>query len=268
MGLVSGKVAMVTGAGSGIGRACAKKLADEGAKVVVTDIDSEGMAITTSAIEAAGGTAFAFAQDVTDENAWVTVLELVKDCCNGLNILVNNAGIGIGGPIVEMSFEDWRRQNAINLDGVFLGTKHCIPMIHDSGGGSIVIMSSIAGLRGSPGLAGYGASKGGVRLFAKSAALECANAGLNVRVNSVHPGIIDTPIWTKFSAQGLIPGGNSINPDVLASDTVARRAGQPEEIADGVLYLASDLASYVNGSELIIDGGLTAGRYQLTSRDE
>ena len=97
MGLVSGKVAMVTGAGSGIGRACANKLADEGAKVVVTDIDSEGMAITASAKEAAGGTAFAFAQDVTDENAWVTVLELVKDCCNGLNILVNNAGIGIGG---------------------------------------------------------------------------------------------------------------------------------------------------------------------------
>lgn len=264
MGLVSGKVAMVTGAGSGIGRACAKKLADEGAKVVVTDIDSEGMAITASAIEAAGGTAIAFAQDVTNENAWVTVLELVKDRYNGLNILVNNAGIAIGGSLLAMSLEDWRRQNAINLDGVFLGTKHCIPLIHESGGGSIVIMSSIAGLRGSPGLAGYGASKGGVRLFAKSAALECANAGLNVRVNSVHPGIIDTPIWTKISAQGLIPGGNAINPDVLASDTVARRAGQPEEIADGVLYLASDLATYVNGSELIIDGGLTAGRYQLT----
>ena len=128
-------------------------------------------------------------------------------------------------------------------------------------------MSSVAGLRGSPGLAGYGASKGGVRLFAKSAALECANTGLNVRVNSVHPGIIDTPIWTKISDQGLVPGGNAINPDVLASDTVAHRAGRPQEIADGVLYLASDLAAYVNGSELVIDGGLTAGRDRLASRD-
>ena len=124
MGLVSGKIAMVTGAGSGIGRACAKKLADEGAKVVITDIDGEGMANTASAIEAAGGTAFAFAQDVTDENAWVTVLELVKDRYDGLNILVNNAGIGIGGPLLEMSLEDWRRQHAINHDGVFLGTEH------------------------------------------------------------------------------------------------------------------------------------------------
>ena len=267
MGLVSGKVAMVTGAASGIGRACAKTLADEGAEVVVTDIDSEGMEATVSNIEGAGGTAFALAHDVTDENAWMAVLETVKDRYGGLNILVNNAGIGIGGPLLEMSLEDWRRQNAINLDGVFLGTKHSIPLIHESGGGSIIIMSSVAGLRGSPGLAGYGASKGGVRLFAKSAALECANTGLNVRVNSVHPGIIDTPIWTKISAQGLIPGGNAINPDVLASDTVAHRAGRPQEIADGVLYLASDLAAYVNGSELVIYGGLTAGRDRLASRD-
>ena len=267
MGLVSGKVAMVTGAASGIGRACAETLADEGAEVVVTDIDGEGMETTVSNIEGAGGTAFALAHDVTDEDAWVTVLETVKDRYGGLNILVNNAGIGIGGPLLEMSLEDWRRQNAINLDGVFLGTKHSIPLIHESGGGSIIIMSSVAGLRGSPGLAGYGASKGGVRLFAKSAALECANAGLNVRVNSVHPGIIDTPIWTKISAQGLVPGSNAINPEVLASDTVAHRAGRPQEIADGVLYLASDLAAYVNGSELVIDGGLTAGRDRLASRD-
>ena len=267
MGLVSGKVAMVTGAASGIGRACAKTLADEGAEVVVTDIDSEGMETTVSNIEGAGGTAFALAHDVTDEDAWMAVLETVKDRYGGLNILVNNAGIGIGGPLLEMSLEDWRRQNAVNLDGVFLGTKHSIPLIHESGGGSIIIMSSVAGLRGSPGLAGYGASKGGVRLFAKSAALECANAGLNVRVNSVHPGIIDTPIWTKISAQSLVPGSNAINPEVLASDTVAHRAGRPQEIADGVLYLASDLAAYVNGSELVIDGGLTAGRDRLASRD-
>ena len=120
-------------------------------------------------------------------------------------------------------------------------------------------MSSVAGLRGSPGLAGYSASKGGVRLFAKSAALECAAEGLNVRVNTVHPGIIDTPIWTKLPSGGLSGGANTIDPEALAAATVAHRPGRPQEIADGVLYLASDLSSYVNGSELVIDGGMMAG---------
>lgn len=259
MGLVDGKVAMVTGGGSGIGRACAETLAREGARVVVTDIDAEGMAETLSAIEAAGGEAISLSHDVTDEDAWITVVGEVQSRLGGLHILVNNAGIGIGGPLLEMSLEDWRRQNAINLDGVFLGTKHCIPAIHGSGGGSIIIMSSVAGLRGSPGLAGYSASKGGVRLFAKSAALECAAAGLDVRVNSVHPGIIDTPIWTKILSNGLGGGANAIDPEGLAATTVAKRAGRPQVIADGVLYLASDLSSYVNGSELVIDGGMMAG---------
>lgn len=259
MGLVDGKVAMVTGGGSGIGRACAETLAREGARVVVTDIDSGGMAETLFAIEAAGGAALSLAHDVTDEDAWRAVLGEVQAQLGGLHILVNNAGIGIGGPLLEMSLEDWRRQNAINLDGVFLGTKHGIPAIHASGGGSIIIMSSVAGLRGSPGLAGYSASKGGVRLFAKSAALECAAADLNVRVNTVHPGIIDTPIWTKLPSGGLSGGANAIDPEALAGATVAKRAGRPQEIADGVLYLASDLSSYVNGSELVIDGGMMAG---------
>jgi len=259
MGLVDGKVAMVTGGGSGIGRACAETLAREGARVVITDIDTQGMAGTVEAIEAAGGSALSLAHDVTDEAAWRDVLETVQAKLGGLHILVNNAGIGIGGPLLEMSLEDWRRQNAINLDGVFLGTKHGIPLIDRSGGGSIIIMSSVAGLRGSPGLAGYSASKGGVRLFAKSAALECAAAGLKVRINTVHPGIIDTPIWTKIRSGGLSGGANTINPDTRAATTAAQRSGRAEEVADGVLYLASDLSSYVNGSELVIDGGMTAG---------
>jgi NAD(P)-dependent dehydrogenase (short-subunit alcohol dehydrogenase family) len=259
MGLVSGKIALVTGGASGLGRACAETLAREGAQVVVTDIDTDGMAATVANIEAAGGTAFSLGHDTTDEDAWQSVLAEVKSRCGGLHILVNNAGIAIGGSLLEMTLEDWRRQNAVNLDGVFLGTKHAIPLIDQSGGGSIIIMSSIAGLRGSPGLAGYGASKGAVRLFSKSAALECAAAGLKVRVNSVHPGIIDTPIWTKIPMGGLGGGANTIDPEALAGATVAHRAGRPQEIADGVLYLASDLASYVTGSELIIDGGITAG---------
>ncbi len=269
MGLLDDKVAMITGGGSGIGRACAETLAREGAQVVVTDIDAEGMAGTVDSIQGQGGSAFALPHDVTEESVWREVIEETRARCGGLHILVNNAGIGIGGSLLEMSLEDWRRQNAINLDGVFLGTKHAIPAIHNSGGGSIIIMSSVAGLRGSPGLAGYSASKGGVRLFAKSAALECAGAGLKVRVNSVHPGIIDTPIWTKLPARGLSPaaGGraNAIDPEALAAATVAHRAGRPQEIADGVLYLASDLSSYVNGSELIIDGGMMAGGANRTA---
>ncbi len=265
MGLVSGKVAMVTGGASGIGRACSETLAREGAQVVITDIDGDGMAATVASIEAAGGSALCLHHDVTDEDAWRTVLAEVKSRCGGLNILVNNAGIAIGGPLLEMTLEDWRRQNAINLDGVFLGTKHGIPLIDQSGGGAIVILSSVAGLRGAPGLAGYSASKGGVRLFAKSAALECAAAGLKVRVNSVHPGIIDTPIWTKMPPGTLTGGANAINPEDLAATTVAKRAGRPQEIADGVLYLSCDLSSYVNGSELVVDGGMMAGTGSRTA---
>ena len=236
--------ALVTGAGKGIGRACAIALAEAGADLIIVSRTKNDLSSVEKAIKKLKSKCTSIACDVTNYEEIKELFSQIKK----LDILVNNAGIGIGDPLLEMSLEDWRRQNAINLDGVFLGTKHSIPLIHESGGGSIIIMSSVAGLRGSPGLAGYGASKGGVRLFAKSAALECANAGLNVRVNSVHPGIIDTPIWTKISAQGLVPGGNAINPDVLASDTVAHRAGRPQEIADGVLYLASDLAAYVNGS--------------------
>ncbi|MBT3371206.1 MAG: glucose 1-dehydrogenase [Rhodospirillaceae bacterium] len=265
MGLLDGKVAMITGGGSGIGRACAETLAREGAQVVVTDIDDDGMAATVDQILAQDGNAFALPHDVTDEDVWRGVIEEVRSRCGGLHVLVNNAGIGIGGSLLDMSLEDWRRQNAINLDGVFLGTKHAIPAIHNSGGGSIIIMSSVAGLRGSPGLAGYSASKGGVRLFAKSAALECAGAGLKVRVNSVHPGIIDTPIWTKLPSGGLSGGANAIDPEALAAATVAHRAGLPQEVADGVLYLASDLSSYVNGSELVIDGGMMAGGANRTA---
>jgi NAD(P)-dependent dehydrogenase (short-subunit alcohol dehydrogenase family) len=258
MALLDGKVALVTGGASGIGRACAETLAREGAKLVVTDIDEAGMADTAAAIEAAGGSTLTLSHDVTDEAAWTAVLRETESKFGGLNVLVNNAGIGIGGPLLEMNLADWQRQNAVNMDGVFLGTKHGIPLIDRSGGGSIIIISSLAGLRGSAGLAGYSASKGGVRLFAKSAALECAACGFDVRVNSVHPGIIDTPIWTKISGAGLIPGANALDPEVLAQATIAGRAGQPQEVADGVLYLASGMSSYVNGSELVIDGGLYA----------
>ena len=257
MGLLDNKIALITGGASGIGRASAEVLAREGAAVVVTDIDASGLEETVSAIRSNGGKAEAMDQDVTSEDGWRTVFSQIKSNHGGLHVLVNNAGIAVGGPLWEMSLEDWRKQNAVNIDGVFLGTKHGIPIIHESGGGSIIIMSSIAGLRGAPNLAGYSASKGAVRLFAKSAALECAAAGLNVRVNSVHPGIIDTAIWGKMMPES--GGANRLDPHAIGSMTPSGRAGDAHEIADGVLYLASELSSYVNGSELVIDGGMMAG---------
>ena len=259
MGQVDGKVAIVTGGASGIGAAAAETLAREGAKVLVTDIDDRMGAEVVARIEAAGGQAFFRQQDVTDEALWPEIIAAAVERYGRLDTMVANAGVGIGGLIVEMSLADWRRQTAINLDGVFMSVKFSIPAIAKSGGGSIIITSSVAGLRGSAGLAGYCATKGGVRLFAKAAAMECAAMGVNIRVNSVHPGIIDTPIWGKIPAGA--PGHNApIDPNAMAMISVPLgRAGLAQDIANGVLYLSSDLSSYVTGSELVIDGGMTAG---------
>jgi NAD(P)-dependent dehydrogenase (short-subunit alcohol dehydrogenase family) len=163
--------------------------------------------------------------------------------------------------ITEMSLSDWRRQTAINLDGVFLSVKHCLPAMRKTGGGSVIMMSSLAGLRGAAGLSGYCATKGGVRLFAKAIAMECATFGDGIRVNSVHPGIIDTPIWGKIPTEATGAGQNApIDPEERAKLAAPLgRAGHAEEIAQGVLYLASDASRYVTGTELVIDGGMNAG---------
>ncbi|MGZ3315479.1 MAG: glucose 1-dehydrogenase [Caulobacteraceae bacterium] len=258
-GRVDGKVALVTGGASGIGRGCAERLAAEGAFAVVTDVQDAKGAETVAAIKAAGGKAEYIHHDVTDEAAWEGVIGEIKARHGRLDILVNNAGIGIAGSVIEMSLADWRRQTAINLDGVFLGVKHSIPLMRLSGqGGSIINMSSVAGLKGAPTLAGYCATKGGVRLFTKSVAMECANAKDGIRVNSVHPGIIETPIWLSILPTGA-PGTNS-PPDLDAMSTMAVPLGVkgfPEDIANGVLWLASDESRYVTGAELVIDGGLS-----------
>jgi NAD(P)-dependent dehydrogenase (short-subunit alcohol dehydrogenase family) len=155
-----------------------------------------------------------------------------------------------------MSLADWRRQTAVNLDGVFLSVKYAVPAMRHDGGGSIIITSSTAGLRGSAGLAGYCATKGGVRLFAKAVAMECAVEANGIRVNTVHPGVIDTPIWTKLPVSA---GSNApIDPNQVAKAGVPLgRAGQAQDIANGVLFLASDASSYMTGAELVIDGGMT-----------
>ena len=254
---IDGKVALVTGAASGIGAACAETLARAGAKVIATDIDGNRGEVLARKIVDAKGEAVFLDQDVTDEARWPQVIAAAETRYGRLDIVVANAGIGIMVPLEHMTLSDWRRQQSINLDGVFLTVKHAIPALRRAGGGSIVLMSSIAGLRGSVGLAGYCATKGGVRFFAKAVALDCAAVGDNIRVNSVHPGVIDTPIWTK-----LPPGANApLDPNKIAEATVPiGKAGQAEDIANGVLFLCSDASSHMTGSELVIDGGMTAGR--------
>jgi len=261
MGQVQGKVAIVTGGASGIGAASAETLAREGARVVLTDLDDARGEALAERIRAKGGEALYLHQDVTEETRWPEVVGEAVHRFGGLHILVSNAGIGIMGLTVDMSLADWRRQMAVNVDGVFLSVKHSIPAMRRSGGGSIILMSSVAGLRGSAGLAGYSATKGAVRLFAKSVALECAGARDGIRVNSVHPGIIETPIWEKLPA-GLAGGRNApIDAKQLAAAGVPLGvAGQAQDIADGVLFLASDASRHMTGSELVIDGGMTAGR--------
>jgi len=256
---VEGKVALVTGGASGIGRGCAERLAEEGAIVVITDVQEEMGAETVSNIDSAGGKAEFMSHDVTDESQWQQVIEAIKSAHGRLDILVNNAGIAIGGSIVDMPLEDWQRQQAINLDGVFLGVKHSIPLMRDTGGGSIINMSSVAGLKGAASLAAYNATKGGVRLFTKGVALECGQSRWNIRVNSVHPGIINTPIWTKVNPEFLPEGENAVDVDGMAELGVPTGVlGQPLDIANGVLFLASDESQYITGTELVIDAGISA----------
>ncbi len=256
MGQVQGKVAIVTGGASGIGASCAATLAREGAKVVVTDLDDAGGQAVVARI---GSTSAVFLhQDVSLEESWPSVIEAAERGFGRLDVMVANAGIGIMCRAVEMSLADWRRQTAVNLDGVFLSVKYAVPAMRRAGGGSIVIMSSVAGLRGSAGLAGYCATKGGVRLFAKAVAMECAAAGDNIRINTVHPGVIDTPIWTKLP--GSTRRNTPIDPHEVAKAGVPLgRAGDAQDIANGVLFLASDASSYMTGAELVIDGGMTGG---------
>jgi NAD(P)-dependent dehydrogenase (short-subunit alcohol dehydrogenase family) len=258
MGQVEGKVAIVTGGASGIGAACATTLAREGAKVVITDIDEAGAQAVVGKIVAAGGEAICLHQDVSIEEEWPGVIEAAERRFGQLNVMMANAGIGILCKAIEMSLADWRRQTAINLDGVFLSVKYAVPAMRRAGGGSIIITSSVAGIRGSAGLAGYCATKGGVRLFAKAVAMECAAEGDGIRINTVHPGVIDTPIWTKISGSA---GRNvPIDPNEVAKAGVPLgRAGQAQDIANGVLFLASDASSHMTGAELVIDGGMTGG---------
>jgi 3(or 17)beta-hydroxysteroid dehydrogenase len=254
MGRVSGKVALVTGAGLGLGRACAKMLAREGARVTVTDVrEAEGRSVADEIVES-GGEAMFVRQDVALEADWSAAISATMRRFGALHILVNNAGVALGADVENTTLEQWRALMAVNLDGVFLGTRHAIAVMK-SQGGSIINLSSIEGLIGDANLAAYNASKGGVRIFTKSAALHCAKAGYRIRVNSVHPGYIWTPMVENYLAAQPDPAAAKA---FVAGLHPVGHLGEPDDIAYGVLYLASDESKFVTGAELVIDGGYTA----------
>ncbi|HKK29719.1 MAG TPA: glucose 1-dehydrogenase [Alphaproteobacteria bacterium] len=251
-GRVEGKVALVTGGGSGIGRATALTLAREGAVVFVTDSRQETAAETAAMIEDAGGSARSMAQDVTDEGQWQAVFASLRENEQRLDILFNNAGVSNNGVLLaDTTLEHWRKVNAVNVEGVYLGTKYGIELMAETGGGSIVNVSSIYGLVGAVGSVAYNASKGAVCLMTKGAALECGKAQNGVRVNSVHPGFIETGMTAARFADNTAR-------DYMIGRTPIGRPGQPQDIANGVLFLASDESSFMTGAEMVIDGGFTA----------
>lgn len=250
-GRVAGKVALVTGAASGLGKAAAEMLAREGARVVLTDINEPAGQAAAAAI---GDAALFVRHDVTDEGQWQAAIAAAADRFGGLHILVNSAGIAINGTVEQLELEDWRRVHAVDLDSVFLGCKHAIPTIAKSGGGSIVNISSISGIIAGHNLAAYNSAKGGVRLLTKSVALHCARQGYNIRCNSVHPTFIDTPILDKHRERF----GSDEAMKKLGRQVPLGRVGQPVEVAYAILYLASDESSFTTGSELLVDGGIAA----------
>ncbi len=253
MDRVRGKVAVVTGGAGGLGRAEALLLAKEGAKVVLTDIDEVKGRELVEEIEGLGGEAIFIQHDVTSEQDWIKVMTETKARFDRLDVLVNNAGIFLTQSIEEMTLEQWHRVMAVNVDGVLLGTKHAIKTMKGNGGGSIINLSSAGGLVGTVDSSAYNTSKGAVRMFTKAAALECSKAGhdYNIRVNSVHPGVIQSPlaesIMTDEEAKSIAMSWHPMG-----------HFGEPEDVAYGVLYLASDESKFVTGSELVMDGGWTA----------
>jgi 3(or 17)beta-hydroxysteroid dehydrogenase len=262
-GRVEGKVAIVTGGGTGIGRATARRLAEEGALVTVTDVNVEaGQAVA----DELGGDAMFVQQDVREEADWRRLMELVADRHGRPDILHNNAGILATEKsqfLADTDLAQWRALQAVNVEGVFLGCKYGVAAMSvggrdqmSHGGGAIVNMSSVAGLIGTAGAVAYGASKGAVRQLTKSVAIDCARRGLGIRCNSVHPGIIQTNMG---DAVMRLRGGDPERAWAASIRHVPMgEAGQAVDVANCVLFLASDEARHVTGTELVVDGGITA----------
>ena len=255
-GRVAGKKAFITGAAQGLGKAMASMLAAEGAKVSIADINHQGAKAVAAGIngEHGAGTAFAFPLDVTKEDQWIFALEEADAAMGGISVLVNNAGISRGGNIEQLSFEDWKLVMSVNVDSVFLGTKHALKYMRAHQPGSIINISSIAGLIAAHNSPVYNASKAGVWLLSKGIALHCAKQGLDIRSNSIHPTFIDTPILDPLRQQF----GKEVAEGKLARQIPLGHIGEPDDIAHAVLYLASDESKFMTGAELKLDGGISA----------
>lgn len=261
---LDGKVAFVSGAAQGLGAQIAQTLAGAGAAVFLSDIQADAVESTAAAIRAAGGRTAAIAHDVTDEAQWDAAIAKAVATFGGLDIVVNNAGVEDMALFTDCSLETWKRIQDINVNGTFLGLKHAIRAMRPGGssgrGGAIVNLSSLAAMLGVTGLGAYCASKGAVRSMTKAAAIECAQLGTGIRVNSVHPGVIKTAMGTHlldgFVRLGLVP-------DLATADAAMRQLhplglGEPSDVAHAVLYLASGAARWITGAELVLDGGANA----------
>jgi len=261
---LSEKVALVTGAAGGIGAAIAERLAASGVSVVVTDVQDALGQETAARIGKAGGKATFIRLDVAVEAQWEAAIATATATYGGFDILVNNAAIEQTVFLADVDFDDMQRLLTINIGGTVLGLKHAIRAMRPGGaagrGGSIINLSSVAGLIGTPGLGVYSASKGGVRLLTKAAAVECGVLGYKIRVNSIHPGFVETPMGDKlmndFVGLGVFPDVDTARQQHRASYPIGR-TGLPRDIADAALFLASDMSSWITGTELVVDGGLT-----------
>lgn len=257
-GRVAGKLALVTGAAQGLGAAHSWALAREGARVLLTDLNGEGAAAQAAAIDAelGAGTAFAMRHDVTQGADWTAAVDAAREHLGGLSVLVNNAGMGVPGNIETCTLDNWHKAFAVNVDSVFLGCQKALPLMKDSQPGSIINISSIAGLIASDTMPAYNASKAAVWMLSKSVALYCAKRGWDIRSNSVHPTFVDTPILDGMARN------HAMDKDVLlgklARQVPLGRVGEPADIANAVLYLASDESRFMTGAELKLDGGISA----------
>lgn len=255
MARFSGRAALVTGAASGIGSACATALAVEGATVWCSDLTADGAAETARRVQAAGGRAAALALDVTDERSWQEAVT----ACGPIDLLVHAAGVSAASPIAEMSFAEWKRVHSVNLDGTFLAMKYGVRALRERGG-SITAIASASGVRPAPGAAAYSSSKAAVRMLARVVAKECLANGTPVRVNTISPAGVRTPMWSAlpfFQEMVTRLGSEDEAYRELGSQPGSSRFASPEEIAAAVCYLSSDAAAMITGTDLVIDDGYT-----------
>jgi NAD(P)-dependent dehydrogenase (short-subunit alcohol dehydrogenase family) len=257
-GRVAGKLALVTGGAQGLGRAHCIALAQEGARVLATDINGAGAEETAALINAelGEGTAFGMAHDVTKPEQWEAAVDAAREKLGGLNVLVNNAGIGVPGNIETCTFADWQRCFDINVNSIFHGCQKALPLMREHAPGSIINISSIAGLIASDTMPAYNASKAAVWMLSKSIALHCAKKGMNIRCNSVHPTFVDTPILDGTAKAAALD--REVLMEKLARQIPLKFVGEPNDIANAVVYLASEESRFMTGAELKIDGGISA----------